>query len=77
MLTKVFRMGNQESAGQRIAVALLKAQELGIEVPSSIFNFSQCQIRLQNALDEMNDLIEEMRQDLDALNGVAKGRAVG
>ena len=39
MLTKVFRMGNQESAGQRIAVALLKAQELGIEVPSSIFNF--------------------------------------
>ena len=77
MLTKVFRMGNQESAGQRIAVALLKAQELGIEVPSSIFNFSQCQIRLQNALDEMNDLIEEMRQDLDALNAVAEKRAVG
>ena len=77
MLTKVFRMGNQESAGQRIAVALLKAQELGIEVPSSIFNFSQCQIRLQNALDEMNDLIEDMRQDLDALNAVAEKRAVG
>ena len=76
-LTKVFRMGNQESAGQRIAVALLKAQELGIEVPSSIFNFSQCQIRLQNALDEMNDLIEDMRQDLDALNAVAEKRAVG
>lgn len=69
---KVFRVGNQESSGQRIAVALLKAQELGIEVPSAIFNFSQCQLRLQNTLDEMNSMISSMKKDLDVLNDATK-----
>lgn len=64
-IRKVFSLGDKNSAGLRIAVLLLKAQELGLEVPSSIFNFSQCQLRLQNTIDEMNAGIEEFK------NGIA------
>lgn len=60
----IFKLGNHQQAGQRIAVALLKAQELGIQVPPAIFNFSQCQIRLQNALEEMNGLIKTLQDGL-------------
>ncbi|MBQ1548227.1 MAG: phosphotransferase [Lachnospiraceae bacterium] len=63
-LKKCFCLGNRNAAGQRIAVALLKAQELGIEVPSSIFNFSQCQLRLQNAIDGMAGQIDELVETL-------------
>lgn len=65
---EIFEMGGKEAVGQRIAVALLKAQELGLEVPAAIFNFSQCQIRLQNALEEMNSLIVALQRDIEALD---------
>ncbi len=55
----IFKLGDQRAAGARIMVALLKAQELGLEVPSAVYNFSQGQIRLQNALDNINKQIEE------------------
>lgn len=55
----IFKMGDQRSAGARIMVALLKAQELGLEVPSAVYNFSQGQIRLQNTLSNVNHQIEE------------------
>ena len=55
----VFKLGDQRSAGARIMVALLKAQELGLEVPSAVYNFSQGQMRLQNALANVNHQIEE------------------
>ena len=58
----VFKMGDQRSAGARIMVALLKAQELGLEVPSSVYNFSQGQIRLQNTLSNMNNQIDELEK---------------
>lgn len=60
-LKKIFALGDKNSVGQRVAVALLKAQELGLEVPSAIFNFSQCQLRLQNAIEDMNAKIESMK----------------
>ncbi len=63
-IERVFSLGDRNSAGVRIAVLLLKAQELGLEVPSAIFNFSQCQLRLQNAIDELNSQIEEMKKGL-------------
>lgn len=60
----IFSLGNHQQAGQRIAVALLKAQELGIQVPPAIFNFSQCQIRLQNALEEVNGLLKTLQDGM-------------
>lgn len=67
-LSNIFMLGDQNCAGQRIAVALLKAQELGLEVPSAIFNFSQSQLRLQNAIDDMNRQIEAMKMQLDNID---------
>ena len=58
-IRSVFKMGDQRSAGARIMVALMKAQELGLEVPSAVYNFSQGQIRLQNTLANMNTQIDE------------------
>ena len=60
----VFKMGDQRSAGARIMVALMKAQELGLEVPSAVYNFSQGQIRLQNALSNMNDQIDDIEKTI-------------
>ncbi len=62
-LKKIFKLGSASSSGQRIAVALMKAQEEGLELPSAIFNFSQCQIRLQNTINDFNNRIVQM-QDL-------------
>ena len=64
---KVLAMGKKKDAGKRIAAALIKAQELGVELPSEIYNFSQCQLRLQNAMDDMNQLIQKLQSRLDEL----------
>ncbi|MBR3306388.1 MAG: hypothetical protein IKI75_03915 [Lachnospiraceae bacterium] len=57
----IMSLGNGEAAGQRIAAALLEAQKLGLELPSAISNFSSCQMRLQNTLDDMNSVLEDMQ----------------
>ncbi|GEM_PF-3058881 len=68
---KYFRLGSGGSTGQRIAVTLLKAQELGFELPSAIFNFSQCQLRLQNTITELNEQIaalEGLKKSIDDIS---------
>ena len=67
----VFKLGDQKSAGARIMVALLKAQELGLEVPSAVYNFSQGQMRLQNALANVNHQIEETEKAAKFFAGIA------
>ena len=73
-LMKVFKetlaAADESATGQRIAVALLRAQELGFELPSSISNFSACQIRLQNTVDDMNQLVEEFQEARDNLQRI-------
>lgn len=61
---EVFALGDQDSAGARIMAALMKAQELGIELPPAIHNFSQCQIRLQNSVDDMNACITDLQKNI-------------
>ena len=67
MLKEVFEMGSEQDTGSRIAVVLLKAQELGLELPPAIANFSQSQIRLQQTIDEINTMISEVRDAIVAL----------
>ena len=58
MLGRVLHMGiNDKDTGKRIGVALIELQKLGLEAPGPIFNFSQCQLRLQAAVDEINSLM--------------------
>jgi len=61
ILTPMFSLGDIRLTGEKIAAALLKAQEFGLELPASIQNFSTCQIRLSNTIASMNDKIEELR----------------
>lgn len=46
--------GDSEKAGERIMALIQELQKVGLEIPPQLYNFSQCQIRLSNA---MNDLI--------------------
>ena len=68
VFTEIFSLGNRRSSGSRIAVALLEAQKLGLEIPPAVFNFSQGQMRLQNALENMNRQIEETQAVADFYN---------
>ena len=70
-LNEIFSLGDCNCAGQRIALALLKAQELRLQVPSAIFNFSQSQLRLQNAMESMEKQIDDLRLDLAELDRVS------
>jgi predicted unusual protein kinase regulating ubiquinone biosynthesis (AarF/ABC1/UbiB family) len=63
-----FKLGNKESAGLRISLIILKAQSLGIEVPSAINSFSQSQIRLQNTIDEVNQMIGDIKENMSKLS---------
>ncbi|MBP5555896.1 MAG: phosphotransferase [Lachnospiraceae bacterium] len=67
-IKETFKLGNKESAGLRISLIILKAQSLGIEVPSAINNFSQSQIRLQNTIDEVNQMIGDIKDDMAKLS---------
>ena len=64
-LQEVFSMGDKKATGARIAVALLEAQKLGLEVPSAVYNFSQGQMRLQNAIDHFNEQIEDTQKQAE------------
>ncbi|MBO6215869.1 MAG: hypothetical protein J6N76_10155, partial [Lachnospiraceae bacterium] len=71
-IKEVFRLGDKRSAGQRIAAALMKAQQLGFEIPTSVYNFSQCELRLQNTIDDMNEQIKKYKNALGKIEGLGK-----
>jgi hypothetical protein len=59
-LAEVLHKGSQADVGMRIAAALMILQRHGIEVPGSIYNFNQCQMRLGGTVDEMCMLLNEL-----------------
>ena len=61
---EVLNLGDGTFTGQRIAVALLKAQELGLELPPVIANFSSCQLRLSNAVNSLNNTMKELHSNI-------------
>lgn len=61
---KIMSLGGPSQTGQRIGVILTKLQNLGLELPAPIYNFSQCQLRLQGALDGMNSLMSNIEAAL-------------
>lgn len=70
-LDNVLHKGEMNDAGKRIAVALTEIQKLGIECPAPIFNFSQCQIRLQGTIDSLNSTLDRLEEEMK--NVFAKG----
>ena len=60
--------GDEKSTGERIAVALTEAQKQGIEIPAPIFKFSQCQIRLSNAVDSINKAMKNIVDEIYSID---------
>ena len=77
IFAEIFSLGDKRSSGARIAVAILEAQKLGLEIPAAVFNFSQGQMRLQNALDNMNRQIEETEAVAELYNEVLEDEEDG
>ncbi len=80
--TKIFAMGDHMTTGLKIMATLLRAQEMGFEMPAAIYNFCQGQLRLSNTLDDMNTLIEKLEEyesmsNLAALDQIEKFDALG
>ena len=50
--------------GQCIAAILAESQKLGLEIPAAVYNFSQCQIRLQNTVEDMRGLVNTLNSEL-------------
>ena len=67
---QVLSLGDEEEAGERIVVALLKAQELGVEVPASIWGFAQGQSRIMNSINEMNEKMRTVQEAISAIEGI-------
>ncbi len=54
-LDELFKLGTSEDTGKKILIALNVAQSLGVKLPKEIQNFSQCQQRLENTIQEVKD----------------------
>ena len=70
-LDELFKLGTAEDTGKKILIALNVAQSLGVKLPKEIQNFSQCQQRLENTLQEVKDgaiKTTRMVDTMDALN---------
>ena len=65
---EVLNKGDEKSTGERIAVALTEAQKQGIEIPAPIFKFSQCQIRLSNAVDSINKAMKNIVDEIYSID---------
>jgi len=66
--------------GERIMKILNAANELGLEIPATVSNFSRSQMMLQNAIDKVNDLnqtailkLESRIRSLAVTAGITEG----
>ena len=51
--------------GSKILVVLMEAQKMGLELPTAVYNFSQGQLRLQNTIDDGNDIFRRLAITID------------
>lgn len=67
-IAEVIKKGMRLDVGARIAAALMVMQRHGIEAPSSVYNFNQCQLRLGDTVDTMNSLMYEVADKMRHLS---------
>lgn len=70
---EILKMGKDSEGGQRLAAALIKAQELGVKLPSEVYNFSQGQLRLQRSINDINDMISKYKVDINKIESSNSG----
>ena len=62
-----------ELTGERIACALIKAQELGVKLPPELYNFSQGQLRLQKSINDINKSVRKIKGTIDWIDRTRDG----
>ncbi|MGX8719253.1 MAG: AarF/UbiB family protein, partial [Desulfovibrio sp.] len=66
-LRVVMRKGGNGETGTRIGAILAVLQKYGVSIPASLFNFSSSELRLQTSVAELGALMEEIKEDMEAL----------
>ena len=69
-LDELFKLGTAEDTGKKILIALNVAQSLGVKLPKEIQNFSQCQQRLENTLQEVKDIAIKSTRMVDSMESL-------
>ncbi|MBR5419865.1 MAG: hypothetical protein IK115_01810 [Lachnospiraceae bacterium] len=69
-LDKIFELGDGSNTGERIFLAMMKAQEVGFKLPQEIQNFSQCEQRLENSIAEFNSTVEKLRENVAEIDNL-------
>ncbi len=64
----VMSKGGDGETGTRIGAILSVLQKYGVSIPSSLFNFSSSELRLQNSVAELASLMQEIKEDVEALD---------
>lgn len=65
---QILALGKTEDVGRRIFACLIRAQEMGCEMPPTVFNFSQAQQRLHNTIEGMNRKIAAIHERIEQLD---------
>ncbi len=62
---------DNDQSGEKISLILKTAQEMGLQLPPEVENFSKSQLRLQNTITSFNDAVEEIRSEIKSLDRMA------
>lgn len=63
----IIEKGTKNDAGDRISALILELQNVGLEIPPALYNFSQCQVRLSNAMNDINALLKKCYTSLERM----------
>ena len=64
----IMEKGSQGDAGQRIMCILSEIQRFGVEIPQEIMNFAFSEMRLQNTMTEMLNLMREIKASIRGID---------
>jgi len=67
----ILNLGTAGDSGMRIAAILQELQKMGFELPGPIFKFSQCQMRLQGTIEEMNTMLADIHKAMEEFRSVS------
>lgn len=67
-LYDIFKLGTEAQSADKMKLALTELQKHGFQIPISIHSYVQSQIRLSNALDDLNAEELGLRQDLRCMD---------
>ncbi len=76
-LYDIFKLGTEEQAGDKLNLALMELQKHGFQIPIAIYSYVQSQVRLSNALDDLNAQETGLRADIRALDHIGNEKTMG